>query len=88
MRDYLKASLKISQMKKDDPVRVQHKLGPFDKSYYLLWTDRVFHVEKLIKGNKRPLVYLQQPENEVKRRYYPEEIQKIKLKEFRVEKII
>jgi transposase InsO family protein len=72
-----------------DTVRMQYKLGPFDKSYYPLWTDKQFKVRTASLGIVKPVYRINEENgNEVKGRQYPEGIQKIKTSPYRIEKII
>ena len=41
------------KIKKDDKIRVQYDVKPFDKGFYPTFKDQVFIIDKDIKGNKR-----------------------------------
>ena len=79
MREYLKSIHKSSKVNVGDKVRIPHKLGIMDKGYYPLWTDMVYDVERNIKGKVKPLVKISNDNQSLSKRYYREEIQKIKL---------
>ena len=49
MRELLKNKSK-NQFSVNMKIRLPHKLGPFDKSYYPLWTDQVFNIQKIKSG--------------------------------------
>lgn len=88
-REFLENKFKNSKLKYGDIVRKQYKLGPFDKSYYPLWTDSIYKVDKVTKGRYKPYHAIKDEQgNLISRRLYPEEIQKIKSILHRVEKVL
>ena len=80
---------KSFDLESGDKVRKAYKQGPFDKSYFPNWTDRVYEIEKTTKEPEKPMYFIKD-ENDVKekQRFYPEEIQKITENLYRVEKIL
>lgn len=88
MRDYLKTSKKYSKFNIGDDVRIALKLNIFDKKFYPLWSDAVYKVKDIIKSFPKPYYRLQLENQEIDKRFYPEELQKVFVKEYRVEKII
>jgi len=73
----------------DQHVRIKHKFNPFDKGYYPNWTDHIYKVQKVIKGNGKPLYTITDWDGDsVEKRFYPEELQKVKESTYRIEKII
>ena len=72
-----------------DTVRKRYKPQPFDKSYYPNWTDVVYNVKSKSKGPIKHMYNIEDDlKNQEKQRFYPEEIQKIIVKKYRIEKII
>jgi Integrase core domain/Chromo (CHRromatin Organisation MOdifier) domain len=74
-------------IKSGDTVRTKYDLNRLEKSYYPLWTDRTYIVDKVLNKSVKPMYVLQ----DNKRRYYPEELQKINNPEklsYRIEKIL
>jgi len=88
LRDYLKSSIRVSKERVGDKVRIQHSIGALDKSYYPLWTDTVYTVEKKIKGLRKPYVSLSLQGDKIEKRFYPEEVHQVNIREYRIEKII
>ena len=74
----------------DDNVRVKYDLNKsMEKSYYPLWTDKVYKIEKIFNKPIKPVYKVSSEGQTVKRLYYPEEIQKVgKDPVYRIEKII
>jgi len=88
-REFLLNRFKHSKLKIGDIVRTRYQLGPFDKSYYPLWTDNTYKITRKTKESRKPYHKIQdEQERELPRRYYPEEVQKIKPNFHRVEKIL
>ena len=82
---------KISKPKllEGQEVRRKYELNPFDKGFYPTWTDVIYRIAKSIKGKEKAMYkLLDEHGNELKQRFYPEEIQKVKSDLFRIEKII
>lgn len=71
-------------------VRRIYDLSDLDKKYYPNWTDNTFKVVKVLKKPQKPQYIIQDyDKNELKRRFYEEELQKISPNtEYRIEKII
>lgn len=72
-----------------DNVRVKYKLNTFDRGFYPYWEDVIETVGNNI-AEEKPRYSLQKPEvtkdrPDVKRRYYPEELQKVKPVLYRIE---
>ena len=87
--EFLKNKYKNSKLKLGDVVRTRYKLGPFDKSYYPLWTDSTYKITRKTRESRKPYHKIQdEQERELPRRYYSEEVQKIKPNFHRVEKIL
>jgi hypothetical protein len=74
---------KQEKLKENDLVRKAYEKTLFDKSYYPNWTDQTFRIKSITKGVNKPYYVIND------KRYYPEQIQKIKDNQvYRVEKII
>jgi hypothetical protein len=71
-------------------VRRTYELTPFDKAYYPNWTDKTYEITKIIKKPQKSQYILKDyKNNSLKRRFYPEEIQRISPNtEYRVEKVL
>jgi hypothetical protein len=64
-------------------------LKPFDKEYYPTWTEHIFTIEKVIKGEKKPyFIPKDYSGNTIKQRFYAEELQKVSENLHRVEKVL
>lgn len=63
-------------------VRRKYTLKPLDRGYYPYWTDQTFNVDKVTRGDRRPLYLVNG------KRFYPEEVQYVRGSTFRVEKIL
>ena len=70
---------KKTKLDSGDDVRLRYELKPFDKSYYPLWTDRVYKISKTFNKFNKPLYTLHDGDSELKRRFYPEELQKVSI---------
>ena len=68
----LKPKLKIG-----DTVRQKYTLNALDKSYYPLWTDMVYKIDKVYNKHTKPQYTLEVEGEKFKRRFYPEELQKV-----------
>jgi|SRR5882724_920702 len=68
---------KPSKYKVGDQVRQKYNLNSFDKSYYPLWTDMVYTIDKVYKKHNKPQYSLDIDGQKLKKRYYPEELQKV-----------
>lgn len=74
-----------------DTVRQKYDLSVFDKSYYQLWDNVVYKVDKVFDKMKRPQYTIELEGEKFKRRFYPEELQKVSINEntlYAIEKII
>lgn len=70
-------------------VRKKYNLKIMDRGYYPVWSDQTFEVLKGLSGNIKPYYKLKDSTgNIIKKRFYPEEIQDIKVKSYRIEKIL
>ncbi|MDI9312031.1 MAG: DDE-type integrase/transposase/recombinase [Limnohabitans sp.] len=87
-RELLKSFNTDSKLLIDDKVRIPYKANVFEKSYYPNWQDTIYTIENITKSNKKPFYKLRLEKNKIKKRFYPEEIQKVIPEEYRVEKII
>ena len=86
-REYLLSKHHTNKLQPDQTVRMSYELNPFDKRFYPNWTDVIYTVDKSIKG--KPLYVLKTFDGKVlPRRYYPEEVQKVKENLYRIEKIV
>jgi len=87
--EFLVNKWKGSSLKQDDTVRTRYQLGPFDKSYFPLWTDNTYKVSHITNQPRKPYHRIKdEQEKQLPRRYYPEEIQKVKPNLHRVERIL
>jgi hypothetical protein len=68
---------KKPEFKIGDHVRQKYKLNMMDKSYYPLWTDVVYKIENINRKLKKPQYELELDGVKLKKRFYPEEIQKV-----------
>ncbi len=76
-------------MEGGDKVRNTYVLKPIDEGYYPTWTEHIFTIEKVIKGENKPYFILKDYSgNIVKQRFYAEELQKVSKNLHRVEKIL
>jgi Integrase core domain/Chromo (CHRromatin Organisation MOdifier) domain len=88
IRSLLKAASDTKQdLRVGDKVRIHHKVKTFDKGYWPNWTDHIYSVKQIIKAVPRP-IYVLQDYNRKERRFYREELQKVKASDYRIEKII
>lgn len=88
-RELLK-KYKTPKMKAGDTVRKKYDKSVFDRGYYPNWTDETYIIDKSMKNLNKSLYLLQSFNKQVdKKRYYPEEIQKIEKTDiYRIEKIL
>ena len=68
-----------SKLNIGDDVILRYELDPFDKSYYPLWTNRVYKISRSFEKYNKPLYTLHDGDSELKRRFYPEELQKVSI---------
>ena len=73
-----------------DNVRLKYDLNPgMEKSYYPLWTDRTYKIEKIVSRDKKPNYKVGSENLHLNRGYYPEEVQRIGQDVvYRIEKVI
>ena len=87
-RDYF-LKLRKPQMATDVTVRKNYKKNIHDRGYYPNWTDNVYKIYKTMSGFNKPYYLLKSESGDLdKRKYYPEEVQKVKPNLFRIEKIL
>ena len=80
---------KLKKPKIDGTVRQKYPQKLLDRGYYPLWTDRLYEVYKSIPGKLKPYYVLRDEQGNVeKKKFYPEEIQKVKRNLERVEKVL
>jgi len=81
---------KQSNFKTGETVRKRYKLGPFDKAYYPLWTDKIYNIDQITSQQLKPYHKIrgENATEKDERRYYTEEIQKITPNMHRVEKVL
>src|SRR5882757_2702308 len=68
---------KINKINVGDTVRRKYELKAFDKSYYPLWTDMVFKIDKIYRKLNKPQYSIEVDGEKINRRFYPEELQKV-----------
>jgi hypothetical protein len=77
------------KLKIQDKVRIKYDLTKLDKSYYPLWSDKVYEIKNVLNKYTKPQYVVNLENIEQFRRFYPEELQKISNKPtYRIEKII
>ena len=82
---------KTHALKVGDTVRIRYVLNAFDKSFYPLWTDIVYKVDKIYSKLTRPQYTISLEGEQLPHRYYIEELQKVTVDEdsyYPVEKIL
>jgi hypothetical protein len=78
-----------AKMESGDKVRNKYVLNPFDKGYYPTWTEHIFTIEKVIKGEIKPYFILKDYSgNIIEQRFYADELQKVFENLHRVEKVL
>ena len=65
------------KLKVGDTVRQKYRLSSLDKSYYPLWTDMVYTINKVLSKVKKPQYELALDGRVFRKKFYPEEIQKV-----------
>jgi len=73
---FIKGS-KVKQLNIGDSVRRKYELSSFDKSYYPLWTDMVYKIDKVFNKYNKPQYSIEIDGEKINRRFYPEELQKV-----------
>jgi transposase InsO family protein len=87
--DYYKQTRVKPKLAPGDKVRVKYHLTSMDKGYYPKWTDHIFTIKSAIPLQQRPMYKLVDGSGKVvDKRFYPEEVQKVKENFYRIEKII
>lgn len=72
-----------------DKIRLKYKNDPFYKGFYPNWTDHIYTITKVINANEKPYYHIKDYSGkELKRRFYPEEVQKVIENLHRIEKVI
>src|SRR6266581_1399694 len=75
----------------NDDVRIKYDLNRLEKSYYPLWTDPVYKINRVLQKYGKPQYSVKLANRELERRFYPDELQKISVSQnsyYRVEKIL
>ncbi|MDI9313015.1 MAG: hypothetical protein QM535_22585, partial [Limnohabitans sp.] len=72
-----------------ESVRIPYKQKEFEKGYYPVWQDQIFKI-KNIQNNVpiKNIKVVDQQGKVINKRFYPQEIQKVKEDYYRIEKII
>ena len=87
-REYLRNYRKPRLMDNDD-VRKRYEMKIHDRGYYPNWTDEIYKIHKRLFGKNKPYYQLKDSSGKVdEKRYYQEEIQKVKPDLYRIEKIL
>lgn len=68
---------KKQKFKIGDQVRQKYDLNLLEKSYYPLWTDMVYKIDEIHHKLNTPQYSINIDEEKFKRRFYPEELQKV-----------
>lgn len=88
-RSLLKRNVSSQKIPVGSQVRIPYKSEAFQRGYYPQWTDESFIVTDKITGRKRPTYKLKdQLGTKIKRKIYPEQIQKIDTNIYRIEKVL
>lgn len=78
-----------SKLAVGDIVRKRYILGPMDKGYYPKWSDELYKVSNIIKGDIKAAYKIKTMNNSpVKGRFYIEDLQKVTENFYRIEKIL
>lgn len=88
-REYLiSRHVREKRIKDGELVRLTHKQNPFDKGFYSNWRDKLYKV-KSSSSSQRPVYRITDTSGNLEgKRYYKDEIQKVKEGEYRVERIV
>ena len=88
-REMLK-KLKKFKLKPGDVVRKKYDLKPLERGYYPNWSDQIFTIYKSLDGYNKPIYKIEDSSKEkIDRRYYPQEIQKVRdTGKFRIEAVL
>ena len=87
-REILRKNRK-ADLPKDAAVRIKYEKKNLDRGFYPNWTDQIFIIYKSTPGSKKVFYHLKTQEGQaLKKRFYPEEIQKVRDSAYRIEKIL
>lgn len=89
--DIMKKNVTQAKFQTGDTVRYKYDAKPFDKMYRQRYTDIVYKVLKVIPKLNKYQYELEYRGNVLKRRFYPEELQKVKIDQntlWPIEKIV
>lgn len=79
LRELLKNQYRQKLLKEGDNVRIQAPKGTFTKGYLQNFTDRIYTIDRPMRGVRRPVYRLKEYGGQViKGNFYPEEVQKVK----------
>jgi hypothetical protein len=79
LRELLKRQYRQKVMKEGDNVRIQAPKGTFTKGYLQNFTDRIYKIDRPMRGVRRPVYRLKEYDGKViKGNFYPEEVQKVR----------
>ena len=89
-REIFEKAQQKSKLKVGSTVRIKYDLNKnFDKSYYPLWSDRIYKIEKKIDRSVIPNFEVSSEGDTLKRKFYPKELQEIAGDPiYRIEKIL
>ncbi|MDI9312899.1 MAG: DDE-type integrase/transposase/recombinase [Limnohabitans sp.] len=89
MRSLLKTQGKQIKFKNNESVRIPYKQKDFEKGYYPVWQDQIYKI-KNIQNNApyKNIKVVDQQGKVLDKRFYPQEIQKVKEDYYRIEKVI
>ena len=89
LRDLLYSRYQIPKFKIGDKVRIKYIMNKFDRGYYPNWSDQIYTIFKIRKKIDKNLYFIKDAHgNLIEKRFYNEELQKVKENLYRVEKII
>ena len=77
-----------TKFKVGDKIRRKFDQTIFDKSYHQKWTDIVYKIDKIIQRLDKPQYVVSLEGTKYNRRFNPEELQKVNINQFLIEKII
>jgi hypothetical protein len=87
-REYLK-KYKRPKLKTNEQVRIKYVKKLLDRGYYPNWSDQTYNVHKGISGRFKSQYILKNSDgNIIDKRYYPEEVQRVDIQTYRVEKVL
>ena len=89
LRALLKGTYAKPKLKVGDKVRIKYITNVFEKGYYPNWTDQLFAIVSMNKRKNRVVYTLKDEHDKIlNKKFYTEELQKVKENLFRVEKVI